>query len=176
MREHDRSMVVRQLMTDHGDAVFGICVRILRDRVLAEDVQQQVFLEAHRDLARFEGRSTLRAWLFGITTHRCQDAIKMRRRRERRFHNDDQAVRKLVDPAADPHVELDRSRVTRALDDCLAELSVENRTAILLRFQLGMSYEEMASALRTRPDTLHARVSRGLRLLRRLLETRGWDR
>jgi len=138
-------------------------------------VLQQTFIEAHRDLDGFKGRSAIRTWLLGIASHRCQDAIKARRRRQRRFDVDDDAVAAAVDPLADPRTPLERARIHQALDDCLGELASETRTAVLLRFQTGMSYEQMAEAVDDKADTLRARVCRALPVLKRCLEAKGWD-
>jgi RNA polymerase sigma factor (sigma-70 family) len=165
---------LRQLMAEYGGAVYATCVRILRDRVLAEDVLQGVFLEAHRDLDRFQGRSTIRTWLIGIATHRCQDAMKARRRREKRFQTDEHAVINAPDPSSDVEGPLDRARVGKALEDCLGELSGESRAAVLMRFHAGMSYEEMADAVGDNPGTLRKRVIRALPVVRRCLESKGW--
>lgn len=171
----DREAVLTRLMTDHGEAVYALCVRILRDRTLAEDVLQQTFIEAHRDLDRFQGRSSVRTWLLGIASHRCQDAIKSLRRRQRRFETDDSAMATAADPTADPVSPIERARIQRALEDCLSELSSETRSAVLLRFQSGMSYEHMAEVVGDKADTVRARVCRALPLLRRCLEGKGWD-
>jgi RNA polymerase sigma-70 factor, ECF subfamily len=165
---------LRRLMAEYGGAVYATCVRILRDRVLAEDVLQRVFLDAHRDLDRFQGRSTIRTWLIGIATHRCQDAMKARRRREKRFHTDEHAVINAADPSSDVEGPLDRARVGKALEDCLGELSGESRAAVLMRFHAGMSYEEMADAVGDNPGTLRKRVIRALPVVRRCLENKGW--
>ena len=69
----------RERMRAHGDAVLGFCIRVLRDRDLAEEMRQQTFLEAFRDFDRFQERSSRRAWLFGIASHRCLDALRKRR-------------------------------------------------------------------------------------------------
>ena len=71
----DRRGAVEKLMELHQETVFAYCVRTLRDRELAEDVAQQVFTEAYRDLERFRRESSLRTWLLGIAHHRCGDAI-----------------------------------------------------------------------------------------------------
>jgi RNA polymerase sigma-70 factor (ECF subfamily) len=170
----DRRTVLARLMSEHGDTVYGLCIRILRDQTLAEDVLQQVFVEAYRDLQRFEGRSTMKTWLLAIAGHRCQDAIKARRRRDKRFLTDENAVANVADPTPDAHSRLDHARSMQALEDCIATLSAESRTAVLLRFQAGMSYEEMSAALVAKADTLHARVTRAMPVLRRCLEAKGW--
>jgi RNA polymerase sigma-70 factor (ECF subfamily) len=171
----DRKAAVAALIDAHGQAVFAFCVRVLRDRSLAEDVLQRVFMEAHRDLDRFEGRSTLAGWLFGIATHRCQDALKARRRRLHRIQADEQAMTSFADPGSTPAEHLERARIVAALEDCLRELSDDVRMTLLLRFQHGKSYEEMSALLATITNTLHTRVSRALPVLRRCLETKGWN-
>jgi RNA polymerase sigma-70 factor (ECF subfamily) len=170
----DRKAAIAALIDAHGDAVYGFCVRMLGDRVVAEDVAQQVFLEAHRDIDRFERRSSLATWLKGIANHRCRDAIKSRRRREQRLQQDDIAALHVVDPAATPTERVERAQLFAALEGCLQELSTDVRMAVVLRFQSGMTYDEMAEVLYAKPDALHARVSRALPVLRRCLESKGW--
>src|SRR4051812_38748766 len=119
VRAGDRGTAIRRLMQRHGDAVYRYCREVMRDDT-ADDVHQKVFIEAHRDLAGFEGRSMLRAWLFGIARHRCLDAVKMRSRRNRRFGGE--APPQLEDRQAAPPEQLDDARLRAALASCLDEL------------------------------------------------------
>jgi RNA polymerase sigma-70 factor (ECF subfamily) len=170
----DRRGAIGALMDAHGERVFGFCVRILRSRTLAEDVLQRVFLDAYRDVDRCHGRSTLFAWLMGIASHRCQDALRSRRRHLQRVESNDQAIVRLADPGTPQSEHLDRARILAALDECLRGLSDEVRTAVLLRFQHGKSYDEMSRLLRVKPNTLHVRVARALPVLKHCLEGKGW--
>jgi RNA polymerase sigma-70 factor (ECF subfamily) len=170
----DRKAALTALMDAQGDAVFSFCARVLRDRSLAEDVLQRVFLEAYRDIGRFQGHSTFAAWLFGIASHRCQDALKSQRRRLQRIELNNQAATCFADPVAASSEQFERSRIIAALEQCLHGLSDEARMTVLLRFQHGMSYEEMAAATGTKPNTLHVRVARALPSLKLCLESKGW--
>jgi RNA polymerase sigma-70 factor (ECF subfamily) len=162
------------LMRAYGDAVLGHCIRVLRDRALAEDIRQQTFLEAFRDLPRFQRRSTLRCWVLGIASHRCLDAIKARRRRDARIDSgEEEAVVAAADESPDPAHHVDRERTNRILEGCLDALSEEVRMTVLMKFQLDLSYEEMSPMVNQRPGTLQARVARALPALRRCLETKG---
>src|SRR5262245_56842664 len=80
IRKGDVQTALGLLMKRYGRAIYRYCREGLRDTSLAEDVHQQVFIEAHRDMHRFGRRSTLRTWLFGIAYHRVLDAAKRRRR------------------------------------------------------------------------------------------------
>ncbi|HET9626696.1 MAG TPA: RNA polymerase sigma factor [Kofleriaceae bacterium] len=166
---------LRGWMEAHGDAVYARCVKMLRDPVLAEDVMQRVFMEACRDYPKFRHTSSERTWLLGITTHRCKDAIKARNRLAQHVQSDDDALAEAADDAADLSTSIDLRRIRRWLADCLDELTEASRTALRLRFQAELSYEEMERELGDKPDTLRARVTRALPLLRRCLESKGWQ-
>jgi RNA polymerase sigma-70 factor (ECF subfamily) len=167
----DRRAAIVELMRAHGDAVLGFCIRVLRDRDLAEEIRQQTFLEAFRDFDRFGGRSSRRAWLFGIASHRCLDAI--RKRRPGWIERDDDALINRHDPGSGPREQLEHAQLTAALEECLEALSREARMTVLMRFQTELSYEELAVQLSTRADALQMRVTRALSRLRRCLESKG---
>jgi RNA polymerase sigma-70 factor (ECF subfamily) len=170
----DRRARVAELMRAHGDTVLGFCLRMLGDRALAEDVAQQVFLEAYRDLERFGGHASPLAWLFGIAYHRCLDALKSQQRQSKLIENNEQAVLDFEDPGAGPIEYVAGVRLTAALEECLKRLSDDMRATVLLRFQTGATYEELAVLLGATADTLQMRVARALPILRRCLEKKGW--
>jgi RNA polymerase sigma factor (sigma-70 family) len=159
-----------QLVSAYRDPLFGFCRDMLRDASLAEDVLQTTFVQAYRDLPKFEPRSTLRAWLYAIARNRCLDAIKAERRRRARFEVLD------GDPGADQAPRADRRleerEIEAALDRCLETLAPHVRMAVLLHHQQGISYREMATICRERPATLQARVARAMPVLRRCIEAR----
>ena len=165
---------VGALVEEHGDAIYAFCLRTLRNPALAEDVAQRVFVHALRDIARFQGRSSLLVWLIGIAAHRCMDAINSERRRLRRIDLNDQATLGVPALARSPTDRIDRLWI-EALEKCLSVLASEVRMTVLLRFQSGMSYPEMAEVLGVRSETLQARVARALPVLRRCLEGKGWQ-
>ncbi len=170
----DRRGAVASMMEAHEAPVFAYCMRMLRDRELAEDVAQQVFTEAHRDIDRFRRESSLRTWLIGIAHHRCGDAIKSKNRRISKIDLDLEAVTDTLDPASAPTEQLDHERMVAALGECLHELPANIRETVLLRFLADMTYEEMAKVLGMKADTLCVRVARALPLLKRCLERKGW--
>ena len=159
---------IRMLMQRHGRAVYRYCRINLGDAVLADDVHQQVFIEAFRDLPRFAARSTLRTWLFGIARHRVLDAAK--RRRRARAHLDVAAGADLADPRPSARDGLDDADLQAARVTCLAALAEPIRAAVLLRYQQGLTYEQMAEICGEKAGTLQARVSRALRKLRDRIE------
>ena len=163
----DREAALTVLMLAYGRDVHRHCYQVLRDRDLADDVHQTVFIEAFRDLARFEGRSSMRTWLYGIARHRCLDAMKIGARWRRRFVR----VERLPDPA-DERPGADAALVERgelgALVEALRRLPIETRIAVLLRFREGLTFEEIGALCGERAATVQARVARALPRLRAL--------
>lgn len=170
VRQGDLAGALRRLMQRHGAAVYRYCRAALRDAALADDVHQQVFVEAFRDLPRFAGRSTVRLWLFAIARHRVLDAAKKRRRGADCV--DEVLAADVADPRPLATESLDEARLRAALIASLGELHEPTRTTVLLRYQQGFSFAEMAAICREKPSTLNARVVRALPMLREAIEAR----
>src|SRR4051812_44807187 len=88
LRKGDRRRALTILMRRYGDHVYRFAHMMTRDPHLADEVRQQVFVEAFRDLESFEGRASFRSWLLGIARYRSLDAVKQQRRWAGRFKND----------------------------------------------------------------------------------------
>jgi RNA polymerase sigma-70 factor (ECF subfamily) len=166
---------IEGLMAAYGKAIYSLCLRVLRDPVAADEVSQQVFVDAYRGLAKFEHRSQPRTWLCGLAIHRCQDALRQKKRNVARHTADDNAVLVLEDPGRGPQAQLEQRELCAALEDCVAKLNEQIRMAVLLRFWLGMSYEDMACHFDMKADTLGKRVERALDTLRGCLRRKGWN-
>ena len=166
----DTAGAVRRLMARHGAAVYRYCRAALRDAALVDDVHQQIFIEAYRDLPRFRRHSTVRVWLFAIVRHRVLDAVKRRQHTQRWL--EDSAASDAPDPRPSPAESLDGARLRAALAASLDELPPDTRAAVLLHYQQGFTFAEMAEICRAHPGTLCARVARALPLLRERIESR----
>ena len=169
LRAGDKRRALILMMDRYGDIVLRYGYAMSRDRQVAEEVRQQVFVEAYRDIGRFAGRSSLQTWLLGITRHRCLDAAKARSRWNNRFKNepDDEPVAE-----HDPGIEIDKSRLASMLAGCLDKLAPAAREAVVLRYQQELSYEQAAAITREQAGTLQQRVARAMPVLRKCVEAR----
>lgn len=159
------------------DQRFGAAVyRFVRNLVgaddLADDVYQTTLIEAYRDLPTFGGRSSLRTWLFSIARHRCLDALKASRRRAARFESTADAP-EVADHGPRADQRMTDAQLLAALERCLEQVPPELRMVLLLRFQEGFGYDDIARITRLRNETLRARVSRAMPALRACIERQG---
>jgi len=166
----DMTGALRRLMERHGTPVYRYCRDALRDATLADDVQQQVFIEVYRDLPKFNGRSTLRTWLFAIARHRVLDAAKSRHRVQAHIEPED--ATSVPDLRPSPGEQLDDQRLVEALVECLDKLPEDVRNVLLLRFQQGFTFDELSEIFGEKPGTLQAKVTRALPVLRACIENR----
>lgn len=150
---------LRSLMRKHGTSVYRYGLAVLRDPALALEIQGQVFIEAHRDLKSFSGHCSVRTWLFTITRHRVLDAHR-------------RAQRHIVDRDASdiPELRPDGAWPQPTLLEILYRLPTGMLDAVLLRFQQGFTFEDIARICHERPGTLEARITRAISRLRHCVE------
>lgn len=132
----------------------------------AEDAAQEVFVQVHRGLPRFEGRAALGTWIHRIAVN---VALKRLRRRKRKptpaLLEDDAAASRRPGPQA--RAEAEELRV--AFREALAALPDEQRAVVVLRGVEGLSFDEVARALEIPVPTAQSRMSRARERLRGLL-------
>jgi RNA polymerase sigma factor (sigma-70 family) len=169
-RSHEEALAV--LMREYGSSVYRYCRQMVGDEDLAEEVRQMTFVQAYEGLPGFARRSSLRTWLFGIARHRCLDAAKMTHRRRKRFGSLEDAP-DLPEPGGSIEDRLTERSRAGALESCLRKLAPRVREAVVLRFQQGLSYPEIARLSGEKAPALQVRVARALPILRRCLEEKG---
>jgi len=147
--------------------LFGIALRILRQREEAEDVLQEAFVAVWDRAASFDrARGSVMTWLVTVLRYRAID------RRRRRAHLEDRLgseedLRALTAAATD---EADRGAGLAALQKCLGELEERPRSAVLLAYAYGYTHEELAQQLATPIGKVKSWVRRSLERLKRCLD------
>jgi RNA polymerase sigma-70 factor (ECF subfamily) len=169
-RPREREYV--RLVELHRDELRAHSRRILRSAEDAEDALQEALLRAWRALPRFEGRSSLRTWLYRIVTNTSLDAIHRGPRRVVPIDLDETTpADHWHAPATEPAIEgryLTREAFERALIVSMRLLPARQRAVLMLREVLGFSARETADAL----DTTVASVNSALQRARATIETR----
>jgi RNA polymerase sigma-70 factor, ECF subfamily len=164
-----------RLVQLHEGMVVNLAARLLGDVEEARDVAQEVFLQVYKRLAGFEGRSSLKTWIYRIAVNQCHNRRRFwhRRRRDRETPLDDRLLAAPVpgarQHAPDPYQETLRLERARRVQAALLELRFEHRSVLVLREVEGLTCEEVATALGVPAGTIKSRLSRAREAMRRKL-------
>ncbi|HEV7468163.1 MAG TPA: RNA polymerase sigma factor SigM [Pseudonocardia sp.] len=151
-----------ELVRRHGDRLWSVALRILRDPEDAKDVLQEAVVSAYRGAARFRGDASVSTWLHRIVVNKCLDLVRSRRVRP-------PAAGRPAADLADPR-DLAAGLVTRiTVTDALALLPVEQRVAVVLVDVQGCPVAEAAEILGIPAGTVKSRCARGRRRLAPIL-------
>jgi RNA polymerase sigma factor (sigma-70 family) len=154
---------------DTSAKLFGVCLRILKDRSEAEDVLQDVYLTVWRKAATFDpGRASPITWLVAIARNRAIDRLRVRGARGRL--EPIEAADAVSDPAPAAVERVELAQQQQRLTRCLEELDPRHSTAIRAAFLDGATYEELAARLNVPLGTMKSWIRRGLLKLRACLE------
>lgn len=137
-------------------AVWRLARRLGVRESSLDDVCQDVFVIVHKRLPAFEGRSSLKTWVYGIV----HNVVMTHRRTARRKDPERSAIDPdhVVDAAPDPHDAARGAEAARIAHAMLAELTDEKRTILVLVELEGMSVPEAAEATETNLNTAYARL------------------
>ena len=150
--------------------------RILNNPTLSDDIVQEAFIKAHRDIRRFAGQSQLGTWLYRIAINQALDAVRKKTRTDRWLSflspiSEDDNLPAMpegqVAPAAS--LGLQNAELRDTIFRAMTELSPQHRAVVQLRLVDEMSLEETARLLHCKPGTVNSRLHYACEHLRRKL-------
>jgi RNA polymerase sigma-70 factor (ECF subfamily) len=138
---------VEQIYAEHATMVWSGMRRLGVPEAYIEDAVQDVFLVAHRRLADFEGRSSIKTWLYGISLRVAKDYRRAQVRHAQRVERLAELLSVSPVSSPTPAKEAERREARRALDAILAELDEDHREILVLVDLEGFSVRDAATML-----------------------------
>jgi len=162
--EESHASLLERLYREHGDRIYGLCLRMSGDRVRATELAQDVFVRAWEQLDRLRPDSDTGAWLWRLATNVVLNAMRSERRRLAR-----------VAPVAEPGL-LERAQLGTplpvrrlSLDAAMARLPDRAREVFVLHDVEGFAGPEIAQMLGVAEGTVRAHLHRARTLMREAL-------
>jgi RNA polymerase sigma factor (sigma-70 family) len=188
LRDEDRNLIERclkgdekafeALLTKYRRSVFSICLRMVRNRMAAEDIAQEVFVKIFSALSRYDPAYPFPSWLNRITSNLCIDYL--RREKERTISldqpvggSDDDLLIQLPARTAGPDRTVESKEMMAILEEALALLPEHYRIIVVLRHQEQRSYEEISDTLGIPLGTVKARIHRARNMIIEHFKKRG---
>jgi len=163
-RRGDREAFAHLYEAYHASA-FGAAVLLTNDRALAADVVQEAFIRAFLAMPRFRPGQPFRPWFFRILTNEALRSLRRRRLWERFWPKVREQAAAVPTPEA---LALDRERAEEVWA-AICALPEVARVAVILRYYVGLSEEEMTAVLGVPAGTVKSRVARARERLRHIL-------
>src|SRR5918995_6455195 len=157
-----------RLIEQHRSELHAHCHRLLGSTHDAEDALQEALLRAWKGLPHFEGRSSLRSWLYTIATNASLDAMK---RRPQRIVPIDEVHP--ADPHDGPAARYERRESLERALGAARDLPQNQRAVLVLREMLGFSARETADALGTSVAAVNSALQRARAAIREQADERG---
>ena len=161
------------LVVVYQDLLYALVVRMVPDRDQASDAVQEAFFSAYRKIDGFRGGS-VRSWLSRIAINAAMDAQRLKKRRPADPYPEleDDTWQPPADPSADPVTTSLTAERHRAINRALAQITDDQRTAIVLYDVEGYDYAEIAELTGVSVGTVKSRIHRGRLAMRGLLSDR----
>jgi RNA polymerase sigma-70 factor (ECF subfamily) len=161
-----------QLLDQNSEKIYRLALKMVGNAQDAEDVLQETFIKAFKNIKKFEGRSKISTWLYRIAVN--ESLMLLRKRKDHiteidsdiEKDNGDLIPRQIVDWCCLPEKELMSSESHRHIKAAVSHLSEANRATFLLRDVEGLSTREAAEALEISESAVKVRLMRARMQLR----------
>jgi RNA polymerase sigma-70 factor (ECF subfamily) len=157
------------LVDAYKNMVFSLAFKMTKNREEAEEVSQDTFIKAFRNLSKFKGESKFSTWLYRIAYHACLDAIK-----KNKNHNSSLEINEITFnqiKAVDHILEgIERKERTKIMDECLLKLPEEERAIIWMFYYDELSLKEIMKVTALSEANLKVKLHRARKKLVGIVE------
>ncbi len=165
----------RVLVERHSQSVFRLAFRMTGNEQDAEDVVQETFLRAYKQIHRFDGRAAFGTWLYRIGANCSLDLIRSRKsRKEQQASETEEEPLHWLDRIAAPDPSPERitqsGQIAELIEPALKRLTDTERMAFVMRHYEGCDIAEIARTLGVQTNAAKHSVFRAVQKLRRALE------
>ena len=156
----------REVFDHYKDRIFALCRHMAGNREDAEDLTQEAFVSAFKNISSFRAESSFGTWLYRIATNHCLS--KLRRQTPRTHSFEDLSERDAAPPAGGPSPEemVVRKELSRRMEAAIADLPENLRVIFVLGTLEGMRYKEIAEIAACSEEAVKMRIHRARKRIR----------
>ncbi|HPU02186.1 MAG TPA: sigma-70 family RNA polymerase sigma factor [Bacillota bacterium] len=158
--------LLREMVEQHGNAIYRLALRYTGDRFLAEDIAQETFLRAFARLQSYDRSRPAAPWLFRIALNLCRNRL----RSAREIPVGERAISGKANPEAEPEQAYLQQETEQELAAALQALPPIYREVLILKHVNELSYAEISAILGLNLSLVKNRLYRGRIMLRQALQ------
>jgi RNA polymerase sigma-70 factor (ECF subfamily) len=139
--------------------VYAVSLKMAKNSTQADDIAQEVFIAIHRNLSSFSFRSTFKTWVYRVTVNTALNFFRTNKRHTQGAVDFAQ-VEGAVGESENVAETIDKKEKAQRVHGLLDKLTPEHKMCLILRELNGLSYEEIAEALKVNINTVRSRLKR----------------
>ena len=167
-KEQQKETLIKQLMDDYAQDIIWLIYSYVKDQNIAEDLTQEVFIKAFKKLDGFQGKSSIKTWLYKIAFNCCKDYLKSAYIKRvipiNIFHKFVNHTTPSTEAIYMQHNE------SAAITKNVLELPLKYREVIMLYYFEELSISEIEKVIHVNPNTIKTRLRKAKQLLKEVLE------
>lgn len=163
-----------QLVEDWKDRIYNTALGLVQQSQDAEDITQEVFITAWKNINRFRGESSIQTWLYKIAVHQSLDAIRKKKRKKRfgwilPLHGTEDDLGTDPGDFVHPGVQMEKKQEAQLLFRAIKKLPEQQRVAYSLQKIEGLTLKEIAMIMETTEGAVEALLNRAKNNLKKSL-------
>ncbi|MBT2758200.1 sigma-70 family RNA polymerase sigma factor [Mesobacillus foraminis] len=164
----DKDLLIDEIMHRHGQEILQLVYSYVKNRSIAEDLTQDIFVKCYKSLHTYSGKARIRTWLWRIAINHCKDYLKSwyarnviltEKEAEPAYHQDKTVEQKVIQKSED-----------QELAEAVMELPIKYREVIYLFYFEELSIKEISEVTDIKENTVKTRLRRAKDLLKERLE------
>jgi RNA polymerase sigma factor (sigma-70 family) len=151
-------------MEEYGDMVIRLAYSYVREKQLAEDISQEVFISCFQSLEAFQNKASYKTWLYRLTVNKCKDLIKSWSYRNLFYKDIISSIMTLkTDSAETGLIDIEEKEL---IFEKVLLLPIKFREIIILHYYEDLSIHEISELLNINPNTVKSRLHRARKVLK----------
>jgi RNA polymerase sigma factor (sigma-70 family) len=172
----DPTETLERIMNEYGSEIKRLVYSYIKHPSDADDVTQEVFVTVYRKLNTFQGKSTLRSWVYAIAINKCKDYLRSWKVRNSKLKGKLEQFVKSADRPNTPEQHIIGKIEEKQLLNQVLSLPIKYREVIILFYFEEFSVNEIADSLSINQNTVRTRLNRGRGKLKNIIQSeRGED-
>ncbi|PWU70051.1 MULTISPECIES: sigma-70 family RNA polymerase sigma factor [Gracilibacillus] len=160
----DKEQLITQLMDEYSDGILYLVYTYVKNRTIAEDLTQEIFLKCYEKLDQFHHQASLKTWLYRIASNHCKDYLRSWHYRKVSL------TEKIWDYIPSKSKEVEEEVIAKHQGDNLSQavmsLPIKYREIVFLHFYEELSFREISKVTTVNINTIKTRMKRAKEILK----------
>ncbi|WP_339149071.1 MULTISPECIES: sigma-70 family RNA polymerase sigma factor [unclassified Sutcliffiella] len=160
----DKEQLINELMNETGDAVLHLVFTYVKNRTIAEDLTQEIFIKCYEKIEQFHHQSSIKTWLYRIASNHCKDYLKSWHYRKLLLN--EKILNYIPSKAKDVELEVIAKSEEASLTKAVMELPIQFREVVILHYYEDLPLTEISAITSVNVNTLKTRLKRAREILK----------